>query len=56
VRVRLSPQDRIIVQIANRSGEVLPKMGETLRVGWPATVGQIFGEEALAGQGPSRRA
>jgi putative spermidine/putrescine transport system ATP-binding protein len=55
VRVRLSPQDRIIVQIANRSGEVLPKMGETLRVGWPATVGQIFGEEALAGQGPSRR-
>jgi putative spermidine/putrescine transport system ATP-binding protein len=56
VRVRLSPQDRIIVQIANRSGEVLPKMGETLRVGWPATVGQIFAEEALAGQGPSRRA
>jgi putative spermidine/putrescine transport system ATP-binding protein len=44
VRVRLSPQDRIIVQIANRSGEVLPKMGETLRVGWPATAGRVFAE------------
>jgi putative spermidine/putrescine transport system ATP-binding protein len=45
VRVRLSPQDRIIVQIANRLGEALPKIGETLRVGWPATVGQIFAED-----------
>jgi putative spermidine/putrescine transport system ATP-binding protein len=46
VRVRLSPQDRIIVQIANRSGEVLPKMGETLRVGWPAAAGRVFAEGA----------
>ena len=46
VRVRLSPQDRIIVQIANRSGEVLPLMGDPLRVGWPATVGRVFAEEA----------
>ncbi|MBV9568975.1 MAG: ABC transporter ATP-binding protein [Hyphomicrobiales bacterium] len=45
VRVRLSPQDRIIVQIANRSGEILPRMGGSLRVGWPATVGRVFAEE-----------
>ena len=42
------------MQIENRPGEALPKVGETLRVGWPATVGQIFGEEALAEQGQRR--
>jgi putative spermidine/putrescine transport system ATP-binding protein len=46
VRVRLSPQDRIIVQIANRSGEVLPRMGEELKIGWPAEAGRVFAEEA----------
>ncbi|MBV8184467.1 MAG: ABC transporter ATP-binding protein [Hyphomicrobiales bacterium] len=46
VRVRLAPQDRIIVQIANRSGEVLPKMGDTLKVGWPAATGRVFAEES----------
>jgi len=48
VRVRLSPQDRIIVQIANRSGEVLPKMGDTLKIGWPATAGRVFPEEGVS--------
>jgi len=42
VRVKLTPQDRIIVQIANRGGQALPAVGETVRVGWPQTVGQVF--------------
>jgi putative spermidine/putrescine transport system ATP-binding protein len=45
VRVRLSPQDRIIVQIANRLDRDLPKAGERLSVGWPATVGRVFDED-----------
>jgi len=46
VRVRLTPQDRIIVQIANRLGESLPMPGETLTIGWPANAGRVFPAEA----------
>jgi putative spermidine/putrescine transport system ATP-binding protein len=44
VRVKLTPQDRIIVQIANRLGQPLPVIGETLKLGWSATVGRVFSE------------
>jgi putative spermidine/putrescine transport system ATP-binding protein len=46
VRVKLTPQDRIIVQIANRLGQPLPAVGETLTLGWSASVGQVFSEDA----------
>ncbi|SEC05342.1 putative spermidine/putrescine transport system ATP-binding protein [Rhizobiales bacterium GAS188] len=46
VRVKLTPQDRIIVQIANRMGQPLPAVGEALKVGWPVAAGQVFGDLA----------
>jgi putative spermidine/putrescine transport system ATP-binding protein len=42
VRVKLSAEDRIIVQIANRAGRSLPSVGDQLKVGWPRTTGQVF--------------
>jgi putative spermidine/putrescine transport system ATP-binding protein len=42
VRVKLSSEDRIIVQIANRAGRALPSVGDRLKVGWPRTTGQVF--------------
>ncbi|MFI5015702.1 MAG: ABC transporter ATP-binding protein [Hyphomicrobiales bacterium] len=45
IRVRLTPQDRIIVQVANRLGQPLPAIGETLKVGWSATIGRVFSDD-----------
>jgi putative spermidine/putrescine transport system ATP-binding protein len=42
VRVKLTPKDRVIVQIANRLGEPLPAVGETLMLGWSASAGRVF--------------
>jgi putative spermidine/putrescine transport system ATP-binding protein len=42
VRVKLTPQDRLIVQVANRIGQPLPAIGERLTLGWSAAAGQVF--------------
>ncbi len=42
VHVRLSPSDRVIVQVANRGGDAAPEIGATVHVGWPATAGRLF--------------
>ncbi|HEX2889691.1 ABC transporter ATP-binding protein [Vineibacter terrae] len=42
VHVRLSPSDRVIVQVANRGGDAAPGIGATVHVGWPATAGLLF--------------
>jgi putative spermidine/putrescine transport system ATP-binding protein len=49
VRVRLTPQDLVIVQVANRIGGPLPKVGERLAIGWPKGTGQVFLSEVLSG-------
>ena len=42
IHVRLSPSDRLVVQIANREGGFSPDVGQPVHVGWPVSAGQIF--------------
>jgi putative spermidine/putrescine transport system ATP-binding protein len=44
IHVRLSPGDRLVVQIANREGGFTPEVGQPVHVGWPASAGQVFNE------------
>jgi putative spermidine/putrescine transport system ATP-binding protein len=44
IHVRLSPSDRLVVQIANRDGGFAPEVGQHVHVGWPASAGLIFSE------------
>ncbi len=43
IHVRLSPADRLVVQIANRGG-FAPEVGQSVHVGWRASAGQVFRE------------
>ena len=43
IHVRLSPADRLVVQIANRGG-FAPEVGQQVHVGWRAPAGQVFKE------------
>ena len=42
IHVRLSPADRLVVQIANREGGLSPEVGQSVHVGWPLSAGQVF--------------
>jgi putative spermidine/putrescine transport system ATP-binding protein len=42
VHVRLSPQERVVVQLANRPEQPLPQIGEGVRVGWGSDTGRVF--------------
>jgi putative spermidine/putrescine transport system ATP-binding protein len=42
LHVRLTPQERVIVQIQNRPEQPLPVIGEQVRVGWSKSTGRIF--------------
>ncbi len=44
IHVRLSPSDRVVVQIANRDGVFALEVGQQVHVGWPASAGQVFNE------------
>jgi putative spermidine/putrescine transport system ATP-binding protein len=44
IHVRLSPTDRLVVQIANRADGFAPEVGQAVHVGWPASAGQVFKE------------
>ncbi|HLG47306.1 MAG TPA: ABC transporter ATP-binding protein [Reyranella sp.] len=44
IHVRLSPQDRLVVQIANRDGGFTPEVGQPVFVGWPAAAGMVFND------------
>ena len=44
IHVRLSPADRVVVQIANRDGSFAPQVGQQGRAGWPAAAGLVFTE------------
>ncbi len=44
IHVRLSPSDRLVVQIANREGGFTPEVGQPVHVAWPASAGQVFNE------------
>ena len=42
LHVRLSPQERVIVQIQNRPEQPLPVIGEQVRIGWSKSTGRVF--------------
>jgi putative spermidine/putrescine transport system ATP-binding protein len=42
LHVRLSPQERVIVQIQNRPDRPLPAIGERVLVGWSKSTGRVF--------------
>ncbi|TAJ39295.1 MAG: ABC transporter ATP-binding protein [Reyranella sp.] len=44
IHVRLSPADRLVVQIANREGGFAPEVGQSVHVSWPASAGLVFTE------------
>jgi putative spermidine/putrescine transport system ATP-binding protein len=44
LHVRLSPADRVVVQLANRHDAAMPGVGETIEVGWPRDAGLVFAE------------
>jgi len=44
IHVRLSPADRLVVQIANRAGGFVPEIGQPVHVGWPKSASLVFNE------------
>ena len=46
LRVRLTPSDRVTVQVANRQDGTVPAVGERVHVGWSADAGRIFPRDA----------
>ncbi len=42
MHVRISPKERVVVQIPNRAGSLAPKVGGQVYVAWPATNGIVF--------------
>src|SRR5947209_11005035 len=44
LHVRLSPADRVLVQLPNR-GDVAPAVGEEIEVGWQQDAGMVFGKQ-----------
>jgi putative spermidine/putrescine transport system ATP-binding protein len=42
LHVRLSPTERVIVQIQNRPEQPLPAIGEQVQIGWSKSTGRVF--------------
>jgi putative spermidine/putrescine transport system ATP-binding protein len=54
MHVRISADERVVAQVPNRAGGLVPKVGDEVHVGWPAGHGIVFpGVEAAAGNGKS---
>jgi putative spermidine/putrescine transport system ATP-binding protein len=45
LHVRLSGAERVVVQMLNRLGAVLPAVGDRVEVGWSRNAGQVFAYE-----------
>ena len=45
LHVRLSPADRVIVQLPNRGDAAMPVVGDAVEVGWRRDAGMIFAEQ-----------
>jgi putative spermidine/putrescine transport system ATP-binding protein len=46
--VRLSPEDRVVVQIANRAGGFVPEVGAKVHLGWSAEAAMAFADDGRA--------
>jgi putative spermidine/putrescine transport system ATP-binding protein len=56
MHVRISAEERVVAQIPNRAGGLLPKVGDEVHVGWPAGNGIVFsGVEPAIGNGTTER-
>jgi putative spermidine/putrescine transport system ATP-binding protein len=42
LHVRLSPTERVILQMPNRPDQPLPAVGQTVRIGWSRATGRVF--------------
>jgi len=42
LHVRLSPEERVIVQIQNRPDQPLPGIGTPINIGWSRSTGRVF--------------
>jgi putative spermidine/putrescine transport system ATP-binding protein len=42
LHVRLSPADRVVVQLPNRGGAAIPVVGDAVEVGWQRDAGMVF--------------
>jgi putative spermidine/putrescine transport system ATP-binding protein len=49
LHVRLSPADRVIVQLPNRGGAAMPAVGDAVEVGWPRDAGLVFAGQDTPG-------
>jgi putative spermidine/putrescine transport system ATP-binding protein len=45
LHVRLSPADRVVVQLGNRGDAMMPALGDAVAVGWHRDAGMIFAEQ-----------
>ena len=54
VHVRLSPADRVVVQVPNRGGAATPAVGEAVEVGWPRDAGMVFAGSGTTGTAEER--
>ena len=45
LHVRLSPADRVVVQLPNRGGATAPVVGDAVEVGWHRDAGMVFTDE-----------
>jgi putative spermidine/putrescine transport system ATP-binding protein len=43
LHVRLSPADRVVIQLANR-GDAAPALGDDVEVGWHRDAGMVFAQ------------
>jgi len=48
LHVRLSPADRVVVQLPNR-GEAAPALGDDVEVGWHRDAGMVFAQQSSGG-------
>ncbi len=46
LHVRLTPTERVVVQIPNRPDQPFPATGAPVRIGWPRATGRVFAEAA----------
>jgi putative spermidine/putrescine transport system ATP-binding protein len=47
VHVRLNDRDQVVVQIPNRGDGLVPAVGDTIEVGWPASACLVFPRNAV---------
>jgi hypothetical protein len=45
LHVRLSPADRVVVQLPNRGGAEIPNVGDAVELGWRRDAGMVFAQQ-----------